>query len=156
MKNIQKHIVVISFLSILVVFASCKKDDVDNTKPTITVVEPADDAVLHPGEEIHFDCEFADDVELKSYKIDIHINEDGHGHTKTIFESENAWTYNNTWNFEAGKKNADIHHHEIVIPEIIDGQEIKHGHYHFGVYCTDVAGNESNVFIEIEIEDVHP
>lgn len=156
MKNIINYIAVISILLTSAVFTSCEKDDVDNTKPTINIVEPANEEILHAGEEIHFDCEFIDDVELKSYKIEIHINADGHSHTKTILEAETPWTYSNTWDFEAGKKNADIHHHEIVIPTTIDGVEIQHGEYHFGVYCTDVAGNESNVFIGIDIEVAHP
>lgn len=154
MKN-QINILVIGMLLTAIAFTSCKKDDVDSTKPTINVVEPANEDVLYAGDEIHFECEFADDVELKSYKVDIHINDDGHTHTKTILEEENPWTYNNTWDFETGKKNASIHHHEIVIPETIDGVEIEHGDYHFGIYCTDAAGNESSVFIDIEIEGDH-
>ena len=149
MKNFHIYIAITTFLLISIVFASCKKDDADRTKPTINLVEPTDGDALKAGDEIHFNCEFADDIELKSYKIDINAKDVGHTHTK---HAENPWTYNNTWNFDVGKKNINVHHHEIVIPETIGGFEIKHGTYHFGVYCTDATGNERSVFIDIEIE----
>jgi hypothetical protein len=127
---------------------SCKEDS-DTTKPVINLVAPQDDAVLHIGDEdgVHFDAELSDNEALASYKVNIHPNFDGHTHSVTKgasdtvtvnFEFEKSWTVSG--------KNQDIHHHEIKIPE-----NATPGHYHLMVYCTDAAGNESHVAIDVEL-----
>lgn len=148
MKNI---ILILLLLSIGVVLTSCSKDDKDTTKPQIMILEPSDDQVFYPGEAIHFGAEFIDNEELSSYKIDIHPNEDGHDHKSTRGEGE--WIFQKSWQFEAGKRNANIHHEEIVIPVEVDGSPIHTGDYHFLVYCTDKAGNESWIAISVEIQN---
>lgn len=130
--------------------ASCSKDDKDTTKPQILILEPAEEQVFQPGETIHFGAEFLDNEELRSYKIDIHPNEDGHDHKNSRGEGE--WSFQKSWQFEAGKRNANIHHEEIVIPVEVDGVPIHTGDYHFLVYCTDKAGNESWLSMDIEIQ----
>jgi hypothetical protein len=81
------------------------------------------------------------------YKIEIHPNFDNHSHAQARDVSETVdFTFNKEWNDIRGKKNADIHHHEIKIP--INATP---GHYHLMVYCTDVAGNESHVAISVEL-----
>ncbi|MCK9207313.1 MAG: DUF4625 domain-containing protein [Salinivirgaceae bacterium] len=154
MKN--SKIMAISLMAILVVGSSCKKDDVDNTPPVVILGEPANEDSLTIGEEVHFECDFSDDAELKSYKVDIHFN-DGHTHNKsaeTFGEEGHPWTLEQSWDFEAGLKNSHIHHHEIVVPDSVVGElgvlePVLRGEYHFGVYCTDVAGNESHVYIDV-------
>ena len=134
-------------------FTSCS-DDADTTRPGINLIEPTDGEVILIGSSIHFACEFSDDVELRSYKIDIHDAFDDHSHTKSASvgtSGEVPFSFSQSWTFEPGKKEAHIHHHEIVIPETINGHPVAEGHYHMGIYCTDAAGNESHVFIEIEL-----
>lgn len=161
MKDFNKTVQLVVLLTIGFTLGSCSDEDVDNAKPMIHLVAPANDGVLHIGGEVHFDCEFADDVELRSYKIEIHNNFDGHSHGSAVLKSANEehghpWSYTNTWNFEAGKKNEDVHHHAIQIPEtiLVNGVEepTAEGEYHFGVYCVDVAGNENKVFVSVVIE----
>ncbi len=126
-------------------FLSCDKDDNgDTTKPVINLIDPEEGATLKIGDDhgIHFDLELSDDVMLKSYKVDIHPNFDGHDHKATLraVSSETVdFTFNKSWDV-SGKKNADIHHHEILIPA-----NATPGNYHMMVYCTDAAGNEAHI-----------
>jgi hypothetical protein len=147
----KSNILYLLFMAFGVLMVSCSKDDKDTTKPQILIEEPAMNQVFYPGDEIHFGAEFIDNVELRSYKIDIHANEDSHDHKSTRGEGE--WSFQKSWEFEAGKKNAGIHHDEIVIPAEVDGVPIHTGDYHFLVYCTDKAGNESWVSVNIEIQN---
>lgn len=137
-------------LLFVLVFSSCNKDDGDTQKPEILLAEPFDGQVLLAGDTLHFEVEFLDNIELKSYKIDIHPNEDSHDHKSTLDEGE--WSFQKSWEFEPGLKNTSVHHDEIVIPTLIDGVAIHTGDYHFLVYCTDKAGNESWIDVDIEIE----
>lgn len=51
----------------------------------------------------------------------------------------------------AGKQQVTINHMLMLIPDSIEGQPVKEGHYHFIVYCTDSSGQESFIAREIEI-----
>jgi hypothetical protein len=117
-------------------FFACDKDSEDVSKPVINLIEPEDGDSLKIGAAVHFEMELSDDTELSSYKVDIHTNFDGHTHTKTVTETVD-FTFSKSWDV-SGKKNALVHHHEIVIPE-----NATEGNYHLMVYCTDKAGNES-------------
>ncbi|MCB9018009.1 MAG: DUF4625 domain-containing protein [Paludibacteraceae bacterium] len=138
-------------------FSSCDddKNDGDVTKPIINLEEPAEGDTLKIGAGIHFEMELSDDEMLKSYKVDIHSNFDGHVHSESLKVASGTvdFTYNHSWDV-SGKKNTHIHHHEIVIP--VDATP---GKYHLMVYCTDEAGNESyiarNVVLSTEVEDDH-
>jgi len=161
MKGFNNIIQLVVILIMGFIMVSCNDDEVDNAKPTINLIAPSNNAVLHVGGEVHFDCGFADDVELRSYKIEIHNNFDGHTHESVALKSVkeehgHPWTYTNTWNFESGKKNEDVHHHTIQIPEtiLVDGVDelTAEGEYHFGVFCVDAAGNENKVFVKVIIE----
>lgn len=147
----------------VIVFAltSCSDaDDVDTKKPEIDVVSPQDHDHFHPGEEISFICNFTDDTELASYKIDIHSSFDGHEHSAqlksgTEDDHEHTWDYEYDGVFASGATSERVEM-TITIPEEIDHdgemEEVAAGDYHFGVYCLDMAGNQQEVFIEIEIE----
>lgn len=141
-----------------ILFTSCSDDDgngVDTTKPVIVLNEPGDHEEFLPGGEIHFDADFSDNTELGSYKIEIHDATDGHSHERAANEEGVAWAYDEAQEFEAGQMNQNVISH-IDIPILINGEPIKEGHYHLGVYCTDKAGNQSQVFIEVVIgEDNH-
>ncbi|MDR1182005.1 MAG: DUF4625 domain-containing protein [Bacteroidales bacterium] len=142
-----------------VVFSSCDKDDDGDTiKPVINLIEPEEDATLKIGDDygVHFDLELSDDVMLKSYKVDIHPNFDGHVHSamlKSVSSETVDFTFNKSWDV-SGQKNADIHHHEIKIPA-----NATPGNYHMMIYCTDAAGNEAhlarNIFLSTEGGEEH-
>lgn len=119
-------------------FISCDNENSDTTPPTINLISPKEGAVLLIGDGygIHLDMKLSDNEMLSSYKIDIHSNFDGHEHSRSDEESTVPFNFQKSW--AVNQKNANIHHHEIVIPE-----NATPGNYHLMVYCTDKAGNES-------------
>jgi hypothetical protein len=132
----------VSFIFVIFsgLFISCK-DDGDTTKPVIGLIEPAEGDTLQIGGEhgIHFEMDLSDDVMLGSYKVEIHNNFDGHDHTRAFTGEAVPFSFERSWDV-SGKKNEHVHHHEISIPDTVAA-----GDYHFMVYCTDAAGNESHV-----------
>ncbi|MDR3252152.1 MAG: DUF4625 domain-containing protein [Tannerella sp.] len=148
--RIFKYLFTVSFaISALSLSTSCDTES-DTTPPVINLIEPENDELLHIGGEVHFEMELSDDEGLKSYKVEIHNNFNSHTHELTVRsagEDENTtpFAFNKSWDV-SGKKNASIHHLEIVIPE-----NATPGHYHFMVYCTDEAGNESHAVREVEL-----
>ncbi|MDR2058062.1 MAG: DUF4625 domain-containing protein [Dysgonamonadaceae bacterium] len=121
-------------------FPSC--DEGDTTKPVINLIEPEEDDSLLIGDDVHFDAEFSDDEALASYKIEIHNNFEDHSHDNTRAGSAEEtvdFTFEKSYDL-SGKKNADVHHHDIIIPK-----NATPGNYHLMVYCTDAAGNESHI-----------
>lgn len=141
------------FLALFTTFiiTSCSSDDdggTDTVPPTIAIIEPHDHDEFEPGETMHVEIQFADNVALASYKIDIHYAGDGHSHDARDEYEE--------WDFELQgtlSGTSQTIHAEIEIPEMIDGHHIREGEYHFGVYAIDAAGNQSVVWIKIEIDD---
>jgi hypothetical protein len=109
-------------------------------------MEPAEGDALQIGGEhgVHFEAEFSDNESLTSYKVNIHPNFDGHGHTYSSDEEVVEFEYEKSW--ELSGRNASIHHHEITIPE-----NAKPGAYHLMVYCTDAAGNEAHIAVNITL-----
>lgn len=133
---------VISIFMVSFLFTACEdNNDNDTTPPTINLLEPAEGDVLKIGSDIHFELELSDNEMLGSYKVDVHSNFDGHTHSRAIKnEGETiAFSFQKSWDL-SDQKNAKIHHHEIVIPE-----NATPGKYHLMVFCTDKAGNESNI-----------
>jgi hypothetical protein len=156
----KKYLIINLQIAILSVFvlASCQKDDVDNTAPTLSLIKPANEQAVTPGSAINFECDFSDNEALKSYKIDIHFAGD-HVHTKKAgrLEDGHPWTFEKSWDFDSGVSAKNIQHAEIVVPDSVMGEEgivepILKGVYDFGVFVTDVAGNESHVYIKVDIE----
>lgn len=145
-KNIIKLI-----LPVIALFAvSCSSDDnfLDSSAPTIAVEEPTMHKEYALGDVIHFDALFKDNVELGSYKIDIHSNFDGHQHGGIVsYHTHKPWTFQESFSIPSGKTEYHVHQH-IDIPN-----DILPGDYHFGVILIDAAGNESQVYLEIEIGD---
>lgn len=132
-------------------FQSCGSDD-DDDRPTISNLEPTEGEKLQIGKAVHFEADIASNNGLKSYKIDIHNNFDGHSHTKSISADTDsvAYSFTKTWTTDKtdgeslfGKKNTTLHHHEIVIPTTIDGKPVKTGKYHFVLYVVDQDGYET-------------
>ena len=140
MKSFKSLIGITLFIMVAFWVTACDKEDVDSTKPTIAINEPEEDEEFNRGEELHLEVDFADNVELHQYKIDIHSAE-GHGHKST----SEKWVYEKVYDL-SGLKNKHIHD-LINIPATIDT-----GDYHVIVYCTDKAGNESNAFKTFEVK----
>lgn len=127
---------------------SCSDDDnnsADTVKPTITINEPTDEQVFHAGDEIHVDIDFSDNVELASYKIDIHFAGDGHSHRLMDISDNQEWEYETTGTLSGKNDNIRLH---IDIPH-----DVEEGHYHFGVFAVDKAGNQSVQWIKLEIHN---
>lgn len=143
------YLSIVSILAVSALFVSCSEDekDGDTTKPVINLIEPEEGAMLKPGSTIHFEMDLTDDVMLGSYKVEIHNNFDGHGHTKVATRETVAFTFNRSWDV-SGLKNAHIHHHDIEI-----SANATEGNYHLMVYCTDAAGNESYVARNIVLSE---
>ncbi|MDR2809996.1 MAG: DUF4625 domain-containing protein [Tannerellaceae bacterium] len=146
MKTNYSSLIILGLWAILSFsLASCESGD--TTKPVINLIEPAEGDVLEIGEEVHFEMEVSDNDLLREYKVEIHHNFDGHNHEATRAEEELVpFFFEQTWSDISGKKNASIHHHDIVIPE-----DAAPGDYHLEVFCTDASGNEAYIVRNIEL-----
>lgn len=138
------------------IFTSCSSDDdnvVDTQRPQISIAEPHNQDEFAPGDEVHIEATFTDNVELSSYKIEIHDDFDDHTHAflKDSHDS-NPWSYENTFTITAGQTSFEAVHH-IDIPTEINGNPISEGRYHLGIFLTDAAGNQTESFVEIHIEE---
>lgn len=136
--------------SALFLFASCSDDDtiLDTTKPIIELAKPSDHQEFEFGDVITVQALLKDDVELGSYKIDIHSAGDGHQHRSAAVASE-GWSHNEIVDI-SGKKE-----HVLNKPIQIPTGDYTEGHYHLGIILIDKAGNETQTFIEIVIGEDH-
>lgn len=149
-KSIFASITLLCSLSLMTAtFTSCKeepkKEAPDTTKPVIELLEPEDHDKLLIGDEmgVHFEMKLSDNDLVKSYKIDIHNNFDGHSHThaRELRHGDGGTKpFAFTKEYEVNQRNASIHHHDIKIPA-----DATPGEYHLLVYCVDRSGNESMV-----------
>lgn len=150
MKKLYITPILFTVISLFVISCSSSDDDtIDTVKPTIVINDPVNGKIITPGTDIHFDADFTDNVELASYKIDIHNTDDGHSHARTP-SAEVPWAYNQAYTINSGLKNIHVHNH-ISVPTEINGSPIQQGNYHFGVYLIDKSGNQQQVFIDIVI-----
>lgn len=140
----KKYKSIYAFAFIAILF-SCSSDDnsvTDTEKPAIVIHAPTNDQEFHTTDEIYANISFSDNVELASYKIDIHFAGDGHAH-RQMQDDFIEWNYE-TAGIISGKN--DKINLNITIPE-----NTKEGHYHFGVYALDQAGNQEVQWIELNI-----
>lgn len=148
------------FLPVLLaagLFTACSDDDdviVDTEAPAITINEPHDDDEVAPGEELHFEAVFTDNVELGSYKIEIHDDFDDHDHAVKSSHDVNPFHYEQDFTIPEGGTSFDAVHH-IEIPTELDGAPLSEGAYHLSVFVTDAAGNQQEAFVDFEIGDEH-
>jgi len=134
-------------LILSIVLFSCSSDSTrpDNEKPSITIIKPSNEQRVMTGEELAIEIDFSDNVELASYKIEIHSSGDGHSHNRLNIQDEDIpWNYHTEGNL-SGKN--DIIHSTIQVPIAAE-----HGVYHFGVYALDKAGNQNMQWVELEVE----
>ncbi|MDR1557785.1 MAG: DUF4625 domain-containing protein [Tannerellaceae bacterium] len=145
MKTNNLFFIICLMASLSLSFVSCESGD--TTRPVINLIEPAEGEVLSIGEEVHFEMELSDNEMLKEYKVEIHDNFDGHSHDEATRAANEPvpFFFEKTWDV-SGKKNASIHHHEIVIPA-----DATPGDYHVEVFCTDAAGNEAFIVRNVEL-----
>lgn len=149
-------------------FSSCGDDD-DPTRPVISNLEPAEGQLLQIGKVIHFEVNLSDEIGLKGYSIDIHNNFNGHGHKSTgsqVPEGTEPFTYTKSWTTDHtgesldGRKEAYIHHHDIMIPLETGGKPTSPGNYHFSLYVTNRDGRQTLMFRNVvltndEVDDEH-
>lgn len=144
----KTRIYTIVALSGMLFVTACSKENLksDVTKPVIELISPQEDETLQIGNThgVHFEMKLSDDHALKSYKLNIHSNFDGHEHhthSRTIQTVD--FKFDKVYDV-SGLKNTTVHHHDIVIPE-----NATPGNYHLMVFCTDEAGNEAIVARDI-------
>lgn len=147
-KIINLSFAVLSFVSIV----SCSDDDavVDTTKPTVNIISPTDHQEIEPGTTLNFKAALADNVGLKSYKIEIHSAEDGHEHAhKGNVTLGTDFEYQVTNDVPNVVKTFEVNQ-AISIPA--DAAE---EHYHVGITVIDVNGNQNQQFVEVFIGHEH-
>jgi len=136
--------IVLLFSVVSFSFASSAEED--TTKPVINLMAPADGAMVRIGADVHFDMELTDDQMLASYRVEIHDNYNNHDHADgPATPVGRQVVFDQTWDI-SGQKTVRLHHHQIIIPATA-----KVGPYHFVVYCTDKAGNESTIVRDIDL-----
>lgn len=123
----------------------------DTTPPVATEIVPANNAIItidgNSEGVINFSAKLADDVNLKSYSIEIHQNIDGHVEPKSIsprnVERVPYSFAKTTWTVEG--KTATVSQTINIGP--INNQAIQLGSYHFVLIVTDAAGNQQTPYI---------
>lgn len=149
---------ILTLIVAAVFLTSCSSDDdaaPDTQKPTISIIEPHNDEEIAPGGELHFEALFTDNVELASYKIEIHDDFDDHTHSQLKGSHDlNPWSFEQVFQIPAGQTSFEAVQH-IDIPTMINGELISEGIYHLGVYVTDTSGNEEQAFVTLHIEGEH-
>lgn len=150
-------LIYIVIMGLALIFASCGSDEGDTTPPQINLIAPAEGAELVAGANLELVMDLADDEMLKSYKIEIHNNFNGHNHggdydhdhaksLKSAEEATEPFAIQKTWSLS--EKNVKVNHSEILIPE-----DATPGKYHLMIYCIDTSGNEAYVARNIVIVD---
>lgn len=130
---------------ILLFLGACSTDsstEADIQKPTIIVHNPTDGQEVHAGEELLVKIDFADNIGLASYKIDIHYSDDGHVHRTIDTTMNQSWVYEFSESISGKNTTKEL---SIEVPQDIEGT------YHFGVFAIDTSGNQSLVWQSIHI-----
>ncbi|TQI70542.1 uncharacterized protein DUF4625 [Gramella sp. Hel_I_59] len=136
---------ILAVLLTVTAFTACSDDDdaLDSQKPTIVMSEPEDGEAFEIGGELHFDIDLTDNDGLASYKVDIHNNFDGHTHSVVKQETEEPWSYQQTFQIDGNPTSFEAHEHIAILEGIAEGE------YHLGVIVVDAAGNQEEAFVEI-------
>ncbi|WP_372474180.1 DUF4625 domain-containing protein [Capnocytophaga sp. ARDL2] len=131
------------FVAMALTFVACKEDEgtVDIVKPMIEWVTPVEDQEVVPGTNFEVKAAVADNVELASYKIEVHNADDGHQHRRALATPVFEYEYEGTLSGILQEIT-----HTVAVPA-----EVKEGHYHVGLFVLDKAGNQSQKFVEIFI-----
>jgi uncharacterized membrane protein len=140
------------YVAIFALAAAACSDDKDTTGPEIELLQPENEAAFTRGDAISIVFELSDPSGINEYKIDIHYAGEEHAHshalaaTLTDEENEVTWTYEQPYTDQKGKTSARVEK-TVNIPD-----NAHEGEYHLGILATDTEGNESQVYIDIDIE----
>ena len=138
----------ILFGLLMLCMTSCEESD--TRPPYITVVSPQDSITIEAGKKLHSQITFFDNMELLSYKIDIHPNFNGHEHAPA-----REYAHKRTMNQSNATVDFEITLTSESRNDLLSGQECTRdiyidipadatpGNYHLIIYCTDAAGNET-------------
>lgn len=137
------------------VVSSCSKEAVDNEKPLISF--SFDDAAPRPcdtarlGDTLLVSVRFTDNVELGSFRIDIHHNFDHHSHSTEAVSCQhdpkkpavNPYVFVGVYEIPSGKQSYDAKV-KIQLPQQNSSGLLQPGDYHFFISLTDATGWSSN------------
>ena len=148
MKNLYKWFFA---TTLLLVFFGCKKSSTeppipakDTTLPTISLIDPTAGKTYVLGSALHLQMDLSDNVELKSYKLDIAKS------LKGLVTSE--WAYGSgTIAIAAGKKTLAVNQSEIIVPLTVTGNQTATGNYDFTVTCYDTSDNHVSTTLTIAL-----
>ena len=127
-------------------FASCEKDkEEDNQKPVISDLEVGHNDTIHAGEGIHLDFLASDNDLLDYYRIVIHAEDE---HELKSAAEHIHWEFDSIFTEISGKKEWQVHHHDILIPE-----NAELGEYHFHLMVFDQAGNLAETEKEVIVAE---
>lgn len=154
MKIFNKNIFYLFTITAALGLTSCSDDDssdgLDNQAPVVTIHEPTTDEAVAVGGEVHLDVELIDDIELASYKIEVHNDFDGHDHDRPFgVEQTIPWSLNQTQELDPGQTNYTIHQHLEVPGNAAEGA------YHLGIIALDQAGNQTEAYVTIIVGEDH-
>lgn len=134
----MKKYIALFIVSIIAISCS-SSDDLDTTKPVVTIEEPIGHQEIEPGTSINFKALVSDDSQLASYKIEIHGSEDGHQHRSEHVDF--------TYEFVGSLSGTS----EVIQKSIEVPSNVEHGHYHVGLFVIDASGNQNQQFVEVYI-----
>ncbi len=137
------------------VVSSCSKEAVDSEKPVISFdfdgasPLPCDTARL--GDTLLVSVRFTDNVELGSFRIDIHHNFDHHSHSTEAVSCQldskkpavNPFVFVGVYEMPPGRQSYDAIV-KIPLPQQNSNGLLQAGDYHFFISLTDATGWSSN------------
>lgn len=145
----MKKLINLSLVAISLFFVACNNDDavIDTEKPVVIINSPTANEEIDAGVKLPIDAHFTDNVELATYKVEIHFGGDGHEHKTLNNEHEDhiEWNYQTTGTLNG---QADTIQLQIDVPEIA-----KEGFYHLGVHAIDKAGNANVSWITFHLNN---
>lgn len=145
----MKKLINLSLVAISLFFIACNDDEtvLDTEKPIVIINSPTANEEIDSGEQMDLNATFTDNVELATYKVEIHFGGDGHEHKTLNNEHEDhiEWNYQTTGVLNG---QADTIQLQIDVPE-----KAEEGLYHLGVYAIDKAGNENVSWITFDLHN---
>lgn len=157
MKSKNLGLTLLLIITIQFTFVGCDDDSdaIDTTPPTIELIDPVNGEFLNAGGYAHLDAHLIDDIELASYKLEIHENFDSHTHGRIAASNNDPsliqWSFNQSYEVPSGLKEylAELDE-EIEIPS-----NAMAGPYHYILQAIDASGNSTSFqdgsTVEIEI-----
>jgi len=153
---------IIPLLLLISLIGSCKKENIDTQKPTISIdfadAFPVNCDTLYFGETATVKMKFADNVELGSYSISIHNNFDHHNHSTEVNECDldpviepvNPYSFIQDYSIPEGSSEYETST-TIQIPVGNTTGIFDEGDYHFFISVTDKEGWSGQMGLSIKI-----